>query len=302
MIPPPVLRALRGYVRHAPGSLGKPWLAGRLLNEQLRQHPLAATARTLDGAVFPVVTSDVIQRYLYLFGVWEPHLTSFISRRLTPGDTFIDVGANIGYYSVLASRTVGAAGQVVAVEASPDFHQTLTANALANECRNVRAVNSAVSDTRGRLTFYLERSTNLGGTTAVRPHIIESSFETDAAPLPQLLTEAVLTTARLIKIDVEGGEAAAVRGLAPVLHRLRPDAELVIEVTPRLLAKQGQTPDSVLGPLREHGFHVYRLANDYDPASYPAALRCPAAPVRWRRPVTEMSDLVFSRTDAEGLA
>ncbi|MEV8547008.1 FkbM family methyltransferase [Streptomyces sp. NPDC051572] len=301
MIPEPVLRALRGYVRYAPGSLGKPWLAGRLLNEQLRQHPLTARARSRDGAAFPVVTSDVIQRYLWLFGVWEPHLTAFISRRLASGDTFIDVGANIGYYSVLASRLVGASGRVVAVEASPAFHRALTANALAAGCGNVRAVNTAVSDTAGRLTFYLERSTNLGGTTTVRPHTVESSFEADALPLPRIVTDTELTAARLIKIDVEGAEAAAVRGLAPALHRLRADAELVIEVTPRLLAKQGQTADDVLGPLKEHGFHVYQLANDYDPASYPAALRKPVPPVRWRGPVTEMTDLVLSRIDAEQL-
>lgn len=301
MIPSPVLRALRAYVRHAPGSLGKPLLA-TLLNEQLKLHPLTATARTRSGTVFPVMTSDVIQRFLWLFGVWEPHLTAFISRRLAPGDTFIDVGANIGYFTVLASRLAGPTGRVVAVEASPAFHQALTANVRANRCGNVRAVNTAVSDAPGRLTFYLERSTNLGGTTAVQPRTVESSFEAGALPLPGIVTDTELATARLIKIDVEGAEAAAVRGLAPVLHRLRPDAELVIEVTPRLLAKQGQAVDDVLTPLREHGFHIYRLANDYHPASYPTALHRPAAPMRWRGPVTEMSDLVFSHTDAACLA
>ncbi|MEV7003664.1 hypothetical protein AB0N62_39205 [Streptomyces sp. NPDC093982] len=57
----------------------------------------------------------------------------------------------------------------------------------------------------------------------------------------------------------------------------------------------------MLAPLREHGFHAYRLANDYAAASYPAALRRPAPAVRWHGPVPEMSDLVFSRTDAETL-
>ncbi|SBT93342.1 hypothetical protein GA0115233_106220 [Streptomyces sp. DI166] len=151
------------------------------------------------------------------------------------------------------------------------------------------------------MTFYLERSTNLGGTTAIRPRIVEASFEADAAPLPHLLTEEELAAARLIKLDVEGGEAAAVRGLAPLLPRLRDDAELVIEVTPRLLTKQGQAVDDVLGPLREQGFNVYRLANDYAAASYPAALARPAPAIRWHGPVTEMSDLVLSRTDAATL-
>lgn len=300
MIPPPALRTLRAYVRHAPGRLGKPWLAGHL-SEYLKQHPLTTTARTRSGTVFPVLTNDVIQRHLWLFGTWEPHLTAWMRGRIAPGDLVIDVGAHTGYFTLLASQLVGPTGRVVAIEPSPAFHQALTANIEANGCANVRTVNAAVSDALGQMTFYLERSTNLGGTTAVRPRTVVSSFEADAAPLPMLVTEEELAAARLIKIDVEGGEAAAVRGLAPVLHRLRPDAELVIEVTPRLLAKQGQPVDDVLAPLRAHGFHVYLLANDYAAASYPAALRRPAPAVRWHGPVTEMSDLVFSRTDAETL-
>ncbi|MFJ9893601.1 FkbM family methyltransferase [Streptomyces sp. NPDC091280] len=301
MIPPPLLHALRAYLRHLPGGPGTPQLATRL-SDYLKHHPLTTTARTVDGAVFPVVTSDVIQRYQWLFGVWEPHLTAWMRSRLAPGDLLVDAGAHTGYYTVLASRLVGPAGRVVAIEPSPVFHQALTANIAANGCGgNVRTVNAAVSETPGRLTFYLERDTNLGGTTAVRPRTVEATFEADAAPLPTLLTAEELAAARLIKIDVEGGEAAAVRGLVPVLDSLRDDAELVVEVTPRTLAKQGQTVDDVLEPLCDHGFHLYRLANDYAAASYPAALRRPAPPVRWRMPVTEMSDLVFSRLDAETL-
>ncbi|MGW0844240.1 FkbM family methyltransferase [Streptomyces sp. NPDC002787] len=300
MIPPPLLRALRAYVRYAPGRLGKPQMATRL-SDHLKHHPLTATARTGDGAVFPVVTSDVIQRYLWLFGAWEPHLTAWMRARLTPGDLVVDAGAHTGYFTVLASRLVGPTGRVVAIEPSPAFHRALTANLAANGCANVRTVNAAVSDFAGRMTFYLERSTNLGGTTTVRPRTVEASFEADAAPLPHLLTEEELAAARLIKLDVEGGEGAAVRGLAPLLPRLSDDAELVIEVTPRLLAKQGQAVDDVLGPLCEHGFHVYRLANDYAAGSYPAALARPAPAIRWHGPVTEMSDLVLSRTDAATL-
>ncbi|MFJ4648213.1 FkbM family methyltransferase [Streptomyces bobili] len=295
-----VLQALRAYVRHLPGCPGTPQLAARL-SEHLKHHPLAATVRTRDGTVFPVVTSDVIQRYLWLFGVWEPHLTAWMRSRLSPGDLVVDAGAHMGYFTTLASRLVGSSGRVVAIEPSPAFHQALTADITANGCGNVRTINAAVSDTSRRLTFYLERATNLGGTTAVRPHTVEASFEAYAAPLPTLLTKEELTAARLIKIDVEGGEAAAVRGLVPVLNGLREDVELVVEVTPRTLAKQGQSVDDVLGPLRENGFHVYRMPNDYAAASYPAAVRRPVPPVRWQRPVTEMSDLVFSRIDAETL-
>lgn len=296
MIPPFMLHTLRGYVRYAPGQVGKPWLASHL-SDHLKQHPLTATARTRDGALFPVVTSDVIQRYLWLFGTWEPNLTAWMRSRLAPGDLVVDAGAHTGYFTVLASHLVGPTGHVVAIEPSPDFHRALTANLVANRCGNVRPINAAVTDTPRRMTFYLERSTNLGGTTAIRPHTVEATFEADAAPLPHLLTEHELATARLIKLDIEGGEAAAVRGLTPHLAQLRHDAELVIEVTPRLLAKQGLTTDDVLGPFRDHGFHVYRLDNDYAPTSYPAAVSRPAPAIRWDQPITEMTDLILSRTD-----
>jgi len=212
VIPPPLLHALRAYVRHTPGLLpGKPWLAGQL-SDYVKQHPLTGTARTRDGTVYPVVTSDVIQRYLWLFGVWEPHLTTWMRSRITPGDLVVEAGAHTGCFTLLASRLVGPSGRVVAIEPSPAFHQALTANITANGCGNVRTINAAVSDTTGRLTFYLERATNLGGTIAVRPRTVDASFEADAAPLPTLLTDAELTTARLIKIDVEGSESAAAPG------------------------------------------------------------------------------------------
>ncbi|RSM39912.1 hypothetical protein DMB66_57825 [Actinoplanes sp. ATCC 53533] len=111
-----------------------------------------------------------------------------------------------------------------------------------------------------------------------------SSFETDARPLPALLTGHELTDARIIKMDVEGGEAAAITGLASHLHRLHPAAELAIEVSPRLLRKQGHSVDGVLQPLLARGFHPYLLANDYRARGYPGVLQRPRPPVRLHRP------------------
>lgn len=127
------------------------------------------------------------------------------------------------------------------MEPSPDFHRALLTNALANGCDNVRAVEASVANEPCRLDFYLERPTNLGGTSAVRPRCVESQFTADAAPLSDLVTSEELACARLLKIDVEGCEEAAVHGLLPALPKLRDDVEIMIEVTPRLLTKQGRT-------------------------------------------------------------
>lgn len=204
----------------------------RYLDQELAHRPRTAITRTRHGDLVAVTTSDLIQRFLYLHGVWEPYLTAWIRGRLTRGDTFIDVGAHTGYYTLLASRLVGAPGRVVAIEASPAFHTSLTEAVQRNACHKVRTVNAAAADTARTLTFYLQDTANLGNTSAVQPKTSHSSFQIGALPLPEILSPHELAAARLIKIDFEGAEAFLMEGLAPVLGNLRPDVELVIEVTP----------------------------------------------------------------------
>ncbi|MEU6959244.1 FkbM family methyltransferase [Streptomyces chrestomyceticus] len=290
-------------MRYAPGTLGKAGIVESYLNAGLRDHPRIRRARTRFGATFVTDTQDLIQRYIYLFGVWEPHLTRWLERRLRPGDVFVDVGANIGYYSLLASRLVGEKGAVVALEASPDFHRVLRKQVAINGCGNVRAVNAAISDREEMLTFILASSHNMGANSIV-PYAgeAESTFEVAAQPLSDVLSTDELARARVIKIDVEGAEGSVVRGLVPLLDQLRSDAELAIEVTPQRMLELGESAEELLGALRAHGFHMYRLPNDYTASRYPAALRREAAvPIRWREPITEESELLFSRVDAEYL-
>ncbi|MFE9120978.1 FkbM family methyltransferase [Streptomyces sp. NPDC007172] len=292
----------RRYIRDAPGALGKAALAARYLNPRLGDQPRRRVTEDRFGARFAVDTQDLIQRYLYLFGVWEPHMTHWLRQRLKPGDTFIDVGANVGVFSVLGSRLVGGAGQVVAIEASPTFHRRLLRNAALNHCDNLRAINTAVSDGHRTLTFVLAGSHNMGANSIV-PYDgpAESTFEMEAVPLSELLEPDEVAGARVIKIDVEGAEGSVVRGLAPLLDDLRQDVEIAVEVTPDRMAQLGDCVHELLAIMREHGFHAYRLPTEYSPASYPRAIRHPAAPVRWRRPIVGETELIFSRVDAEAL-
>jgi FkbM family methyltransferase len=298
----PLARALRTYVRYAPGTAGKALLIDRYLDHRLRTRPISTTARLRCSDRVPVATGDVIQRFQYLFGEWEPNLSAFLRSRLQPGDTFIDVGAHRGAFSLLASHLVGPQGRVVALEPTPDYHDALAAAVNTNRRTNIRTIQAAASDTAGTTTLYLEDPTNLGHTTAVRPRHVHAQFEVPMAPLPELVSDAELTTARVIKIDVEGAEAAVLRGLLPALPRLRTDVEIVTEVTPRLLAKQGESVEFILEAMRQQGFHVYRLANDYDPATYPQVMRRPEPPVRCTEISLDMSDLVFSRIEADQLS
>ncbi|GAO06970.1 methyltransferase [Streptomyces lydicamycinicus] len=293
----------RGYLRDTPGSLGKSALATRCLNPWLRDHPRQRVVRTRFGAAMAVDTQDLIQRFVYMFGLWEPHMTHWLKRRLRPGDTYVDVGANVGYFSLLAAQLVGEQGRVVAIEASPTFHARILQHAELNDCHHIRAVNTAVADERKTVTLILASSHNMGAASIV-PYggPAEDIREIEARPLPELLDPDEVASARVIKIDVEGAEGGVIRGLAPLLDTLRPDAEITVEVTPERMAALGESPDDLLKTMREHGFHAYRLPNSYDPGSYPVAMRrSGGVAARWRHPVTEESDLIFSRVDAETL-
>ena len=81
-------------------------------------------------------------RFLYYFGMWEPNLTHWITERLKDGDVFVDVGANVGYFSLLASTLVGS-GHVVAVEPTPRAFDMLEESLRRSHATNVRAVNAA---------------------------------------------------------------------------------------------------------------------------------------------------------------
>ena len=77
-------------------------------------------------------TADLIQRYVYYFGVWEPTISQWFKGYVRPGDIVVDVGANIGWYTLLAAQRVGPEGQVVAIEASPTIAEHLRANLALN--------------------------------------------------------------------------------------------------------------------------------------------------------------------------
>nr|WP_106430305.1 FkbM family methyltransferase [Streptomyces sp. SPB78] len=293
----------RTYIRHVPGNVCKLRLVETYLNDALRAAPLHRRCRARVGTRFNIDTHDLIQRYIYMFGMWEPNLTKWLSSRLKPGDVFVDVGANIGYFSALGARLVGPGGAVVSVEASPSFAELLRANLRLNQADNVRVVEQAVSDREETLTLVLASSANMGANSIV-PYDgpIEARHEVPASPLASLLTEDEVRRARVIKIDVEGAEGKAVRGLAPLLGQLRPDAEITVEVTPSRMAELGDSAAELLDTMATAGFRPYRLPNDYSPGSYPAAIRAPLPPLRrLRGDVTGESDLVFSRVDADVL-
>jgi FkbM family methyltransferase len=289
-------------MRHSPSQYGKDFLATAVDALESRK-PHNVVARTQFGCDMFCGTEDLIQRYIYLFGVWEPHLTAWIQERLRPGDTFVDVGANVGYYTLLAASCVGQQGHIVAIEASPSIFDLLSNNVQRNEIgARVRSVNVAASDQAGTVSVYHGPKDNIGLTTTVPHEDFKIEATILALPLRDILTDEEMTSARLIKIDVEGLEGPVVRGLLPGLPSCREDLELVLEVNGQP-TPQGEMASDIVGQLRGYGFNVYEITNSYSARSYVEAMDEPQRPQRIDGDIDpdESADLVFSRIDAPHL-
>jgi FkbM family methyltransferase len=290
----------RSYIRYAPFAAGKLALWDRLIEPYLAWESFPFVASTVFGGRMAGDTRDIIQQYIYYFGLWEPNLTQWIGSCLKPGDTFIDVGANIGYFSVLAAGLVGPSGSVVAIEASSQNFAALKANLERSRTGNVRSIHAAASDRAGVLRLYSGGVFNSGATTTLEDPELAFEGEVAALPLSELVTEAEAQNARLIKIDVEGAEWRVITGMESLFARSRPDLEIVVEVSPKHLAMLHKTPEDLLQLFARAGFHPYVLENDYTAQSY---LRSgpPQRPSRLHHNIEGETDLVFSRVDAENL-
>lgn len=283
----------RACVRYAPSARARELAWTYLAEPYLAYHVHPFEARTRFGPRIAGTTLDILPQHIYYFGVWEPILTRWIQGRLKHGETFVDVGANLGYFSMLASVIVGSGGAVVAIEASPTISERLEHGLRRNRLRNVRVVNAVAAAEPGHQMVFLGPDSHTGLTAVHREPHLRPEQEVAAAPLPDLLSGEELRRARLIKIDVEGAEDAVVKGLAPHLADTNPDLELVIEMHP------GEH-SALFGALEEAGFHPYHLEIDYSPLRYDQ-LREPPQPRRMRAVLDSECDVVFSRREAESL-
>jgi FkbM family methyltransferase len=285
--------AARAWIRYSPVAAGKPWLW-----ETFHWRPRAFKCRTRFGDRITGNTEDLIQRHLYYFGTWEPNISGWISATLRPGDCFVDIGANIGHYSLLASGLVGASGRVVAVEAAQWIHAILERHVALNRRSNIRTVQVAAAAARGVLKLYPGDPGNIGKTTTVeRPQAgrDRDPVEVQALPLAEILTDEEIDKARIIKVDVEGAELQVLRGLAPLLGRMRADLEIAMEISPSLMPDADAAREEIFAVMKANGFSAFVFDNDYGVETY---LRRGDS----RRPVSlsdmriaSQADILFSR-------
>lgn len=143
-----------------------------------------------------------------LRGEYEPNTRSVLEGCLKPGSVFVDLGANEGYFSVVASKLVGPSGSVLAVEPQSRLQSIIHMNLYINECFNVRVVRTALSDAETTVELNLASEMNSGSTSLYR-RSARYPMRKEAVKcmtLERLMQEAGLDRCDLMKVDVEGAE------------------------------------------------------------------------------------------------
>lgn len=185
-------------------------------------------------------------------GIWEPFETSLLLELLRPGDVFVDVGANIGYFTVLAASRVGDSGAVFAFEPDPDNYRLLQANTALNAvAHRVTCVPAALSDTAGQGYLYLSAD-NLGDHRVYAGEEPRASVPIDLYCGSEFLAGR-LARLDLLKVDTQGSEFQVIAGLMPLLRALPRPPRVLIELTPHALREAASSGRALLELLATLG-------------------------------------------------
>lgn len=261
---------LEGDLRNHVMGLGEPRSAQSVLRErgsQARAERFVAylgdnlaLTRVLDHFKMYVDTRDIsLTPHLLLEGNWEMWITRVFREFIRPGQTVVDVGANIGYYTLLGAAGVGFDGRVHAVEADPHTFEILEKNIDVNGYGSiVRAHQCAASATPGELTLYQFRNHH-GSNNVFDCHAdprVVSSIKVPAVPLDHLIFEPV----DVMKIDAEGSEPLIFEGMQQLLKR-SPRIQILMEFAPQMIERT-IPPLEFLKKIRDAGLQCKVVTHD----------------------------------------
>jgi FkbM family methyltransferase len=209
------------------------------------------------GAVIVLNQRDAVVSGAITFGVYEPAETVFFCAACQPGMTFLDIGANIGYYTALASKRIGEQGRIIALEPDPENFRYLQQNVAANGAHNAVCIQKAAAGESGVLRLYVNPE-NRGDNRLYANDLCDSSYEVEVSTVDTMLEECGVERVDLVKIDVQGFEGHVLRGMRQTIQRSE-DLILLTEFWPFGLRSAGTSPEDLLVELEDAGLRLYEL-------------------------------------------
>ncbi len=203
-------------------------------------------------------TSDFIQRRVFYFRIYEHNLTYYISQNVKKGDCVLDVGANVGYVSLLCSTLVGETGSVIAIEASPSTAAQLKNNIALNDARNITVLNVAATGGPCRVQIKEFDPKNIGAA-----YIVDSAGDGVADIEGDAVSNLIgdrKAAVNLIKIDIEGSEGPVLNDLAQNIESYPNLRSILVEL------REGNA--DYIRIFAQKGFAIFGMPNNYTISYY----------------------------------
>ena len=194
---------------------------------------------------------------LSIRGIYEPLETRLAQELIRPGGCAVDVGANIGYYTLLLARGVGPRGRVYAFEPEPQNFSLLEKNVRSNGYANVQLERKAASDTTGSLQLFVSRENQGDHRVYASPTESRGSVHIRAVRLDDYFRDE-FPEIDLLKMDIQGAEGHALLGMSEML-RCRPPRAILTEFWPLGLKRAGSEAARILQLLEARGYRLHLL-------------------------------------------
>jgi FkbM family methyltransferase len=227
-------------------------LTNRILRAIVPEYVIRHKAKIFLDPEDPVLSGALTLR------VFEGPETDFFLGAIKPGMTFLDIGANVGYYTALALSVMGENGRIVSVEPNPQSFKYLLKTVVANNGKNVSCVQKGASDKAGSMTLFLNLD-NHADNRFYSNDMSGSSCEVDVETVDKILEGAGVSKVDFIKIDVQGFEGHVLSGMKETIKR-SPKVQMMSEFWPAGLLGGGTKPEEYLSELRGLGFELFELS------------------------------------------
>jgi len=216
----------------------------RLITSRIHAHTVQ-----MHGFTFHLDDQDSMS--LSILRKYEPIETALVQQEVGAGDTVVDIGANLGYFTLLFSGLVGDGGTVYAFEPDPKSFALLQENIKENGCSNIRAERKAVTDRSGFSRLYLSAE------DTVDHRVYDSGDDRDYVEVETVSLDdyfaRVEASVDFIKVDAQGAEPLILAGMSQLLER-SPSAKLLTEFWPFGLSQCGIAAEDYLSQLHNAGF------------------------------------------------
>ncbi len=209
-----------------------------------------------------------IQQHIYFLGYFDHYGILFLKKNLKEGDVFIDAGANVGSYTLVAAKMVGKTGKVFSFEPAENIFNRLKENIELNGHENIIAEQKALFDKNSELEFYPAAKSNLG-MSSIYHHDAENGRveKVEAVSLDDYFENHGTERLDLVKIDIEGAELYALKGMQKSIGKYKP--KILVELKEETLDRPGQSVNDIIDFLNEAGYQKFiideqgNISNDF---------------------------------------